>query len=176
MRRPISRTQSPLSSASRNGLEAQERRLAVGKNIRLRAVEMSTIGLDLADKHSDWVGLDASGAVVARARVRTTEPELRKTFGSMKATVIAIEVGTHSAWVSRVLSACGHRVLVGNARKIALIHKNKRKNNTIDAEALARLARADESLLYPITHRDERSQADLAVLRSRDLVMGARTK
>jgi transposase len=142
----------------------------------LSEAEVSAIGLDLADKNSDWVALDATGEMVARQRVRTTEPELRRTFGSIKPTVIAMEVGTHSAWVSRVLSDCGHRVLVANARKIALIHGNKRKNNNVDAEALARLARVDEKLLYPITHRDEQSQADLAILRSRDLIIGARTK
>ncbi len=146
------------------------------KSIRFVDVQISAIGLDLADKNSDWIALDETGAVVARQRVRTTDPELRKTFGSIKPTVIAIEVGTHSAWVSRLLGECGHRVLVGNARKIALIHKNKRKNNRVDAETLARLARADEKLLYAIKHRDEQSQADLAVLRSRDLIIGARTK
>lgn len=148
----------------------------MAKSIRLAELQMSAIGLDLADKNSDWVALDEAGTVVVRQRVRTTEPELRKTFGTIRATVIAIEVGTHSAWVSRVLADCGHRVIVANARKIALIHKNKRKNNRVDAETLARLARADEKLLYPITHRDEQSQADLAVMRSRDLIMGARTK
>lgn len=148
----------------------------MAKNIRVSEIKMSAVGLDLADKFSDWVGLDGEGNVVVRQRVRTRGPELRKTFGSIKPTVMAIEVGTHSAWVSRVLSECGHRVLVGNARKIALIHKNKRKTNKVDAETLARLARADEKLLYPITHRDEQSQADLAVLRSRDLIVGARTK
>jgi transposase len=146
------------------------------KNIRLGDVQMSTVGLDLADKYSDWVALSGEGEVVVRQRVRTTEPELRKTFGAIKPTVMAIEVGTHSWWVSRVLSDCGHRVVIANARKVALIHKNKRKNNSIDAETLARLGRADERLLYPVTHRDERSHADLAVLRSRDLIIGARTK
>ena len=148
----------------------------MAKNSRLTEVEMTVVGLDLADKSSDWVALDGSGEIVARQRVRTTTPELRRVFGAIKPIVVAIEVGTHSAWVSRVLGECGHRVLVANARKIALIHKNRRKTNSVDAETLARLARADEKLLYPITHRDEQSQADLAVLRSRDLMMGARTK
>lgn len=150
--------------------------MAVAKNTSLREVKVSAIGLDLADKLSDWVALDGEGRIVAEQRVRTTEGELRKTFGSIGPTVIAMEVGTHSAWVSRVLRDCGHRVLVANARKVALIHSNKRKNNKVDAEALARLVRADEKLLYPIMHRDERSQADLAVLRTRDMIIGARTK
>lgn len=145
------------------------------KSISLAEIQVAAIGLDLADRFSDWVAIDEQGSVVVRQRVRTTEPELRRTFGSMKPTKIAIEVGTHSAWISRVLTTCGHRVIVANARKVALIHKNKRKNNGVDAETLARLARADEQLLFPITHRDERSQADLAVLRARDGVVRVRT-
>jgi len=148
----------------------------MAKNINLKDIEVAAIGLDLADQYSDWAGIEGAGEIRVRQRVRTTEPELRRVFGSLRATVIAMEVGTHSAWVSRVLSSCGHKVIVANARKVALIHRNKRKNNRIDAEILARLARSDEKLLFPIRHRDEKSQADLAVLRSRDLMVGARTK
>jgi hypothetical protein len=46
---------------------------------------------------------------------------------------IAIEAGTHSPWVSRVLEECAHEVLVANARKIRLIYANKRKTDEIDA-------------------------------------------
>jgi transposase len=137
---------------------------------------MEAIGLDLADMWSDWLGLDESGAVVRRARVRTTETELRRVFGEIKPAKIAVEVGTHSAWVSRVLSSLGHTVVVANARRVALISKNKRKNNRIDAEFLARLLRSDEKLLFPIRHREASSQADLATLRSRDVLVGCRTK
>jgi transposase len=157
-------------------LEAQGRRLAMAKSIKGSGTVMAAIGLDLADVWSDWVGLDEQGEVVGRDRVKTTESELRKVFGAMKPTTIAIEVATHSAWVSRVLGSLGHTVIVANARKVALIHRNKRKTNRIDAEFLARLVRADKTLLFPIKHRDERSQADLAVLRARDLLVSARTK
>src|SRR5260221_3099864 len=134
------------------------------------------IGVDLADMWSDWLGLDESGGVVRRERVRTTEGELWRVFGEIKPTKIAVEVGTHSAWVSRLLSSLGHTVVVANARRVALISKNKRKNNRIDAEFLARLLRSDEKLLFPIRHREASSQADLATLRSRDVLVGCRTK
>jgi transposase len=137
---------------------------------------MAAIGLDLADVWSDWVGLDERGEEVRRERVRTTEGELRRVFGAVAATKIAIEVGTHSAWVMRVLSSLGHTVVVANARRVALISRNKRKNNRIDAEFLARLLRSDEKLLFPIRHREASGQADLAVLRSRDVVVACRTK
>jgi transposase len=66
---------------------------------------------------------------------------------------IAIEAGTHSPWVSRVLEECGHEVLVANARKLRLIYANKRKTDEIDVENLARLARVDPKHLYPLEHR-----------------------
>ena len=137
---------------------------------------VSAIGLDVADVWSDWAGLDETGRVVRRERVKTTESELRSVFGAIEATTIAIEVGTQSAWISRVLSSMGHTVVVANARRVALIHRNKRKNNRIDAELLARLVRTDKELLFPIEHREERGQADLAVLRSRDVTVRSRTK
>ena len=89
---------------------------------------------------------------------------------------IAIEAGTHSPWASRVLEECGHEVLVANARKLRLIYANKRKTDEIDAENLARLARLDPKLLYPLKHRGEESQAHMALIRSRETLVGTRTQ
>jgi transposase len=89
---------------------------------------------------------------------------------------IAIEGGTHSPWVSRLLKECGHEVLVANARKLRLIYANKRKTDEIDAENLARLARLDPKLLYPLQHRGENAQAHMAIIRSRQALVGCRTQ
>jgi transposase len=78
--------------------------------------------------------------------------------------------------VSRVLEECGHEVLVANPRKTRLIYSNKRKTDEIDAETLARLARLDPKLLYPLKHRGEDSQAHLAIIRSREALVGCRTQ
>jgi transposase len=78
--------------------------------------------------------------------------------------------------VSRVLEECGHEVLVANARKVRLIYANKRKTDELDAENLARLARLDPKLLYPLKHRGEDSQAHLAIVRSREALVGCRTQ
>jgi transposase len=43
-----------------------------------------------------------------------------------------------------------------------------------DAEMLARIGRMDRGLLYPIHHRGEAAQQDLAVLRARDALVSAR--
>jgi transposase len=67
-------------------------------------------------------------------------------------------------------------VLVANARKIRLIYASKRKTDEIDAENLARLARLDPKLLYPLKHRGEDSQAHLAIIRSREALVSTRTQ
>jgi transposase len=86
---------------------------------------------------------------------------------------IALEVGTHSPWVSRLLKELGHEVLVANPRKTRLIYQNRGKQDSVDAEALARIARLDPKLLYPVEHRPESVAQDLAVLRARDALVPA---
>jgi len=56
-----------------------------------------------------------------------------------------------------------------------LIHQSDRKNDRLDARHLAKLARVDPTLLCPITHRDGTAQAQLSVIRARDVLVRART-
>ena len=138
---------------------------------------LMTAGLDLGDKYSYLCLIDQeSGKVVEEGRLRTTPEALRWRFASEQPLRIAIEAGTHSPWVSRVLEGCGHDVLVANARKLRLIYANKRKTDEVDAQNLARLARLDPKLLYPLKHRDENSQAHMAIIRSRQALVGCRTQ
>ena len=58
----------------------------------------------------------------------------------------------------------------------AHLRQSKRKTDEIDAENLARLARVDPKLLYPIKHRDEDSQAHMAIIRSRQVLVDCRTQ
>jgi transposase len=137
-----------------------------------------TAGLDIGDKHSYLCLIDtASGEVMEEGRLRTTPEAFRRRFASEQPPMrIAIEAGTHSPWASRVLEECGHEVLVANSRKLRLIYANKRKTDEIDAENLARLARLDRKLLYPLRHRGEESQAHLAIIRSRQALVDCRTQ
>jgi len=57
-----------------------------------------------------------------------------------------------------------------------MIYDSRNKQDKVDAETLARLGRLDAKLLSPITHRNEQAQLDLAMLRSRDALVRARTK
>jgi transposase len=138
--------------------------------------EVLTIGLDVGDEWSRFCRLDESGEKTEEGRVRTTEKALKETFDRFPRSRVALETGTHSPWVERVLTVCGHEVIVANPRKLRLIFQSTKKTDRMDAEALARVARMDPKLLYPIRHRGKEAQADLSVLRARDGLVGARTK
>lgn len=133
-------------------------------------------GLDLGDRWSQLLVLDAkSGDVIEQGRVRTTRAALLERF-SCPPMRIALEVGTHSPWVSRLLEELGHEVFVANAFKLRLIYQNRSKDDRVDAEYLARLARMDPALLSPLSHRSESAQADLAVVRAREALIESRTR
>ena len=136
-----------------------------------------TAGLDLGDKYSYLCMIDQqSGEVIEEGRLRTTPEAFRRRFASESSLRIAIETGTHSPWANRVLEELGHEVLVANSRKLRLIYSNKQKTDEVDAENLARLARLDPKLLYPVAHRGEDSQAHMAFIRSRQALVGCRTQ
>jgi len=88
---------------------------------------------------------------------------------------IALETGTHSPWVSRLLSELGHEVIVAHARNVRLIGESRRKDDRLDAKTLARLARIDPQLLCPVKHRSAQAQAHLTVIRARAGLVRART-
>jgi hypothetical protein len=130
-----------------------------------------SIGIDIGDKKSRYCILDFPGGIVDEDLLATTEEEFSAYFSSIPKTCIALEVGTHSPWISALLESLGHIVYVANPRKMESIHKNRRKNDKVDARTLARLVRADPELLYPIRHRGIEARTDLVVLRARDALV-----
>jgi transposase len=136
-----------------------------------------TAGMDLGDNYSHLCLIDTeSGELIEESRLRTTPEAMRRRFDSERPLHVAIEVGTHSPWVSRLLEECGHEVLIANPRKTRLIYGERRKTDKLDAEKLARLARADPELLYPVEHRGCDSQAHLAIVHSREALVRSRTQ
>lgn len=135
-----------------------------------------TVGLDLGDRFSRYCEMDLKSGVIAEGRLRTTDDALARQFAGREPLRVVMEVGTHSPWVSRLLERLGHEVLVANARRVRLIYANDAKNDKVDAETLARVGRLDPKLLFPIRHRGEQAQADLACLRARDCLVRARTQ
>jgi transposase len=119
--------------------------------------------------------LNEAGGKASEDQLPTTKAGLDSMFAKMAPCRIALEVGTHSPWVSRQLAAMGHEVIVANPRKVRLITQSVKKNDRMDAEQLARLARVDPQLLAPIRHRGPEAQGDLAVIRARAELVDCRT-
>ncbi len=135
-----------------------------------------TIGMDLGDKNEPLLHVGRERRSGARkpawGRLRRV---LRRSSQRCQPCRVAMEVGTHSPWVSRLLKSFGHEVIVANARQVQLISQSSRKDDRWMREMLARLARVDPRLLRPIQHRSEQAQADLRVIRVRAALVEART-
>jgi transposase len=139
--------------------------------------ETVTVGVDLGDRKCHICIVDAKGEIVKEEAITTSPPAFKEYFKKLPtSTVVAIEVGPHSRWVSQVISECGHDAIVANASKVKFIFANNGKNDRVDARSLARLARVDRHLLFPIHHRSNNTQFALSVLRARDALVRARTR
>jgi transposase len=140
-----------------------------------RAQQSVTIGMDLGDETSRYCLLSEEREILREGQVATTKAGMTGTFGRVGRARIAIEVGTHSPWVSRLLRSFGHELIVADPRHVKLITESSRKDDRLDAQTLARLARIDPQLLRPIQHRSEKAQAALMVIRVRAALIAVRT-
>src|SRR5208337_3001646 len=135
-----------------------------------------TVGIDLGDRCSRYCIVNADGEVMEEGRIATTAAALERHFTGEARQRIAMECGTHSPWVSRLLQGMGHEVWVANARKLRAITASESKNDRNDAEKLARFAAYNPKLLSPIQHRSPERQRDLNLLQARDTLVRARTR
>jgi transposase len=99
-----------------------------------------TIGLDLGDRSSYDCIWGEAGNVILEHDLPTTPKGMHQVFRKFPRSRIALETGTHSAWVSRQLTQLGHEVIVAHARNVRLIGESSRKDDRLDARTLARLA------------------------------------
>ncbi|MBZ5723008.1 MAG: IS110 family transposase [Acidobacteriia bacterium] len=143
-----------------------------GKNF---SEQKLTMGLDLGDRSSWYCVLEEAGSIVLEQKLSTTPKGMKEAFGAMPRCRIALETGMHSPWISRLLSELGHEVIVAHARNVRLIGESRKKDDRLDGQTLARLARIDPQLLSPVKHRSAKAQADLTVIRARAGLVRART-
>src|SRR5665213_3839518 len=76
------------------------------------------VGLDLGDRYSHYCMLTDTGELMEEGRIQSTAAALEKQFGNESRMRIALETGTHSPWISRLLESYGHQVIVA----LSLIH------------------------------------------------------
>lgn len=134
-----------------------------------------TLGMDVSDKYCHICILDEEGESLEESRVRTSQEALRKKLGALEPSLVVIEVGGHSRWLSQLIEELGHTCLIANAYEARRLAGNRRKNDKLDAETLARFGRSDPRMLRPLKHRGEQAAADLALVGSRAMLVRART-
>ena len=140
-------------------------------NTKKPIAEKLTIGLDLGDRRHHACILDEAGEILAEEVIVNTREVLSAFCGRYPGATFIMETGTHSPWVSRLVSSPGHPVLVANARKLRAISQSQTKSDREDAQMLARLGRADPKLLCPIRHRREDTQRALVRLKVREALV-----
>lgn len=138
------------------------------------AVEKLTVGLDLGDRRHHACVLDASGEILAEEVIVNTREVLTAFCARHPGATVVMETGTHSPWVSRLVTALGHPVIVANARKLRAISQSQTKSDREDARMLARLGRVDPQLLSPVRHRREDTQRALVRLKVREALVRSR--
>jgi transposase len=139
------------------------------------AMRNVTIGMDLGDTKHVITILDEEGVIARSCSLDNVRASIVKFFKKYQGSTVAIEAGTHSPWISREIKALGCNVLVGNPRKLRSIWNSDDKADVHDSEMLARIARFDPELLYPIAHRSKQAQTDLELLKARDMLVKTRT-
>ena len=132
------------------------------------------IGVDLGDKKHAICVTDKDGNILREFPITNTQQSLERLAGEFPGARIAMEVGTHSPRVSRLLQSLGCDVTVANARKLRAIYDNDRKSDLLDARMLAKLLRVDPDLLHPIRHGSEQAQRDLLSIKLRDTLVRSR--
>jgi transposase len=119
--------------------------------------------------------LNEEADITEEGRIKTEIGAMRRHFEGEPRMRMALECGTHSPWISRLLEELGHEVIVANTRKVEAITSSESKCDRYDAEQLARLAHYDPRLLYAVQHRSVERQRDLMLIQARATLVRART-
>jgi transposase len=134
----------------------------------------AVIGIDLGDKKHAVCVLGKRGDADKEFDIPNRKDSLLKLAEGYPGARVAIEVGTHSPWISRLLTDAGMSVTVANARRVRAIYDNDRKCDRRDAAMLAKLLRVDPDLLHPVHHRSETAQRHLMQIKLRDTLVRQR--
>ncbi len=150
---------------------------AMNKADVVERARITTVGIDVGDRMSQYACVDADGELICEGRVATSESALHGLLSKVTPGVrVIIEVGMHSPWISRGLNQKGFKVMVVNTRSLRLISGSVRKCDRRDARILATIGQSAPQLLDPIEHQSEQVQQDRAVLRARDCMVRARAR
>ena len=133
-------------------------------------MQIAVLGVDLGKNSCSIVGLDASGAVVLRRRMR--REGIIKLAAKLKRCVVAMEACCGAHHLGRVLRAQGHEVRLMSPEYVRPYVKSQ-KNDDRDAEAIAEAATRPTMRFVELKNEE---QLDMQTLhRARDRLVGERT-
>jgi transposase len=133
-------------------------------------MQISTIGLDLAKHWFQVHGVDASGAVAVRRKLRRSE--VLSFFRSLQPCLVGIEACATAHYWARELTELGHEVkLMPPAYVKAYVKRNK--NDAADAEAICEAVTRPSMRFVPVKDTDQ--QSVLLLHRARNLLVRQRT-
>jgi transposase len=127
--------------------------------------EIATIGVDVAKNVFQVCGMDASGAVVLRRRLRRAS--VAEFFARQPRCVVGMEACASAHHWARLIRELGHEVRLAPPQYVkAYVKRNK--NDAADAEAICEAVLRPTMRLVPI--KTEGQQAVLSLHRVRDLL------
>jgi transposase len=134
-------------------------------------MEVTTIGLDLAKHVFQVHGVDASGSVVVKRRLRRRE--VVTFFAALKPCLIGVEACATAHYWARELRALGHEVRLMPAQYVKA-YLRRGKNDAADAAAICEAVTRPSMRFVPV--KGGTQQAALMLHRVRDLLVGQRTQ
>ncbi len=133
-------------------------------------MQITTIGLDLAKHWFQVHGVDASGQIVVRRKLRRSE--VLAFFQSLPPCLVGMEACATAHYWARELSKLGHTVkLMPPAYVKAYVKRNK--NDAADAEAICEAVMRPSMRFVPV--KDANQQSVLMLHRARNLLVRQRT-
>ena len=133
-------------------------------------MEITTIGLDLAKSVFQLHGIDASGSVVLRKKLRRSE--LIDTFQKLPPCLVGMEACATAHYWARQISALGHQVRLMPPAYVKA-YLRRQKNDAADGEAICEAVRRPTMRFVPVKSAER--QAVLVLHRSRELLVRQRT-
>jgi len=129
-----------------------------------------TIGLDLAKNVFQVHGVDASGQVTIRKKLRRSE--LLGFFEALAPCMVGVEACATAHYWARELSALGHEVRLMPASYVKA-YVRRQKNDEADAEAICEAVRRPTMRFVPVKSAER--QSVLVLHRTRELLVRQRT-
>jgi hypothetical protein len=145
-------------------------------NTRLMNSKTLTVGLDLGDRQHTACVLDEAGEIIAEEAFANSREVLTAFSARYPGATFVMETGTHSSWVSRLLTAQGHPVIVANARELRRRLTGPAVDGVHSTRRGAMYSLFSHAFYWRVTHGETSQKSASGNLRLLNLACGKLTK